>query len=116
MSEKYKGSRAYTHKWAGIVPSQDGSEPNDTGFSDVNSMKEMVRQSIELPDNFDVHPRLKKMHIANRLSNLENGVVDWATAEALAFTTLNRDGYNVQLIGQDSERGTFNQRQATFVD
>lgn len=48
------------------------------------------------------------MHIANRLSNLENGQVDWATAEALAFATLNHEGYNVQLVGQDSERGTFN--------
>ena len=56
------------------------------------------------------------MHIANRLSNLEAGKVDWAAAEALAFTTLNQEGYNVQLVGQDSERGTFNQRHATFID
>lgn len=73
MNEKYKGSRAYTHKWAGIVPSQDGSEPNDTGFGDIEILKEMVRQSVELPEDFAVHPRLKKMHITNRLSNLDNG-------------------------------------------
>ena len=41
---------------------------------------------------------------------------DWATAEALAFGTLLREGYQVRLSGQDSGRGTFSQRHAVWVD
>lgn len=32
INPKYKGSRAMTHKWAGIQFSQDGSEPEQTGY------------------------------------------------------------------------------------
>ena len=41
---------------------------------------------------------------------------DWATAEALAFGTLLREGHPVRLSGQDSGRGTFSQRHAVWVD
>ena len=42
---------------------------------------------------------------------LEAGGLDWAAAEALAFTSLlHRDKVGVRLCGQDVERGTFNQR------
>ena len=37
-------------------------------------------------------------------------------AEALAFGSLLRHGIPVRLSGQDSERGTFNQRHAVLVD
>jgi 2-oxoglutarate dehydrogenase complex dehydrogenase (E1) component-like enzyme len=42
--------------------------------------------------------------------------IDWATAESLAFGTLLAEGYPVRLSGQDSERGTFSQRHAVFMD
>ena len=41
---------------------------------------------------------------------------DWATAEALAFGTLLREGHPVRLSGQDSGRGTFSQRHSVWVD
>ena len=42
--------------------------------------------------------------------------IDWATAEALAFCTLLREGHPVRLSGQDTERGTFSQRHSVLVD
>jgi 2-oxoglutarate dehydrogenase E1 component len=42
--------------------------------------------------------------------------IDWATAEALAFGSLLRDGFPIRLSGQDSTRGTFSHRHAAFVD
>ena len=36
--------------------------------------------------------------------------IDWATAEALAFGALLKEGHAVRLSGQDCERGTFSQR------
>jgi 2-oxoglutarate dehydrogenase E1 component len=56
------------------------------------------------------------MHISNRLKSISENKVDWATAEALAFTSLNMDGYNTRIIGEDVERGTFSQRHLVFHD
>lgn len=55
-----------------------------------------------------VHSRLKR-HISARLKSLD-GKVDFATAEAMAFGTLMREGYDIRISGQDVGRGTFSQR------
>ena len=70
-------------------------------------MKDLARKSVELPDDFECHSRLKRMHIASRLKDIENGQVDWATAEIIGLVSLNLDGYNTRIVGEDSERGTF---------
>jgi 2-oxoglutarate dehydrogenase E1 component len=41
---------------------------------------------------------------------------DWATAEALAFGSVQLEGFPVRLSGQDCTRGTFSQRHSAFVD
>ena len=42
--------------------------------------------------------------------------VDYGMAEALAFGTLLLGGTPVRFTGQDTRRGTFNQRHAALVD
>jgi 2-oxoglutarate dehydrogenase E1 component len=42
--------------------------------------------------------------------------VDYGFAEALAFGSLLQEGTPLRLTGQDSQRGTFNQRHAVLVD
>jgi 2-oxoglutarate dehydrogenase complex dehydrogenase (E1) component-like enzyme len=59
---KNKGSRAYTHKWQGIVPSQNGSEPAHSGV-DTEVLKDIGRKSVQLPKDFNVHKRLVNFHI-----------------------------------------------------
>lgn len=71
---------------------------------------------MQLPDDFECHQRLKRHHITNRLKAVETGKVDWATAEAMALGSLNLDGFNTRLVGEDSERGTFSHRHAVFHD
>lgn len=56
------------------------------------------------------------MFIEPRLKSIENGQIDWATAEAMAFGSLAFEGFNSRLVGEDSERGTFSQRHAVFTD
>jgi 2-oxoglutarate dehydrogenase E1 component len=56
------------------------------------------------------------MHIANRLKSLEEDKLDWATAEAMACGSLTIDGYNVRIVGEDVERGTFSHRHAVLQD
>jgi 2-oxoglutarate dehydrogenase E1 component len=67
------------------------------------------------PEGFTIHPRLKPQ-IDRRIAMTTGGDVDWATAELLAFASLNIEGHPVRLAGQDSRRGTFTQRHATLID
>ena len=71
---------------------------------------------MEIPQGFNVHPRLQKMFIDQRLKALADGRVDWATAEAMALGSLSIEGFNSRLVGEDSERGTFSQRHTVFHD
>ena len=62
-----------------------------------------------------MNSRLAKYHIEHRKSALESsGKIDWATAEALAFGSLVKEGFQVRLVGQDCIRGTFSHRHAGF--
>ena len=42
--------------------------------------------------------------------------VDYGMAELLAYASLLKAGVPVRLSGQDSQRGTFNQRHSVFID
>ena len=68
------------------------------------------------PEGFNVHPKLRKVLEQRRQMGEGSRAVDWATAEALAFGSLLREGVPVRLAGQDSRRGTFNQRHAVLFD
>jgi multifunctional 2-oxoglutarate metabolism enzyme len=68
------------------------------------------------PEGFTVHPKLERV-FANRASAYsENGTVDWALAEAMAYGTVMLDHTDVRLTGQDTRRGTFSHRNSTLVD
>lgn len=47
---------------------------------------------------------------------MEDTGIDFATAEALAFGSLLKEGYGVRLSGQDVERATFSHRHALLHD
>ena len=111
----YRGSRSLTHKWQGMQFSQNGSEPSQSGY-DPDKLVQIAKATVDLPKDFSVHPRLEKMFISSRLKQINQGQFDWATAEAAAFGSLLCDGYNVRLVGEDSERGTFSQRHAVYTD
>jgi len=68
------------------------------------------------PAGFHVHPKVKKL-LEQRLE-MSRGArpVDYGMAEAMAFATLLRQGIPLRLSGQDTRRGTFNQRHAALVD
>jgi 2-oxoglutarate dehydrogenase E1 component len=50
----------------------------------------------------------------DRKTLIANNKVDWALAELLAYASLVDEGKQVRLSGQDSERGTFAHRHASF--
>jgi 2-oxoglutarate dehydrogenase E1 component len=68
-----------------------------------------------VPDDFYLHPKLAKQFDA-RTKMFQEGEVDWALAEALAFGSLLIEDVSIRLTGQDSRRGTFSQRHSILVD
>ena len=54
------------------------------------------------PDDFAIHPKLAKQFATRDKMVREEGQVDWATAEALAFGSLLLEGTDVRFAGQDS--------------
>ncbi len=71
---------------------------------------------LRIPDGFTVHPKLVKQLERRRDAIGPDGGIDWAHAEALAFSTLLTEGTPIRLTGQDVERGTFSQRHMVLHD
>jgi 2-oxoglutarate dehydrogenase E1 component len=68
-----------------------------------------------LPEGFNVHPKLAQL-LQKRVEMSREGGIDWGYGELIAFGSLLVEGVNIRLAGQDSQRGTFVQRHATFFD
>ncbi len=102
-------------RWKGFQPPQDDDRRGDTAVS-MEKLEDIARKLTEVPDNFTIHKTLKRILAAKEKALTSKENIDWATAEALAFGSLLTEGYRVRLSGQDSVRGTFSQRHASFVD
>ena len=86
----------------------------DTAISE-ETLKRVVDSQVALPERITVHNRLQPQ-LQRRAQMVEDGTIDWAMGETLAFGSLLLEGRDVRLTGQDSGRGTFGQRHAVIVD
>src|SRR5581483_11933453 len=68
------------------------------------------------PEGFTLHPKLARQFETRTKMFVEDGEVDWALAEAMAFGSLLLEGTDLRIAGQDTRRGTFSQRHAVLVD
>jgi 2-oxoglutarate dehydrogenase E1 component len=87
----------------------------ETGVS-REELTEISAGLVRAPAGFHVHPKIAKL--LEQRAEMGNGKrpVDYGYAEALAFGSLLRNGTPVRLSGQDTQRGTFNQRHAALID
>jgi 2-oxoglutarate dehydrogenase E1 component len=87
----------------------------DTGLT-REKLAEITDGLARVPEGFHVHPKIVKL--LEQRSEMGRGkrAVDYGFAEALAFGSIVLEGNPVRLTGQDSQRGTFNQRHAVLVD
>merc|ERR1719397_14026 len=82
----------------------------------IDDLKELGNSISTVPDDFNIHRRIKNVY-QRKLDAFEKGSgIDWGTAEALAFATLLKEGIHVRLTGEDVERGTFTHRHAVLID
>ncbi|WP_137122794.1 multifunctional oxoglutarate decarboxylase/oxoglutarate dehydrogenase thiamine pyrophosphate-binding subunit/dihydrolipoyllysine-residue succinyltransferase subunit [Segeticoccus rhizosphaerae] len=78
-------------------------------------LREIGKAFVNPPDGFTVHHKLQQL-MEKREQMTQQGGIDWAMGELLAFGTLLKEGTPVRLAGQDSRRGTFVQRHAVLID
>jgi 2-oxoglutarate dehydrogenase E1 component len=87
----------------------------ETGLS-ADELRELTKPLTTYPEDFHIHPKVKKLLEQRAEMGSGKRPVDYGMAEALAFASLVKSGVPVRLSGQDSRRGTFNQRHSVLVD
>lgn len=106
--------------------------PSSFSYTEANSIFESVETGVpretvraiaqkicNIPEGFSIHPKLGHL-LKERLLMVSDDTtarpVDWGMAELLAYGSLLWQGISVRLSGQDSCRGTFSHRHATWID
>jgi 2-oxoglutarate dehydrogenase E1 component len=87
----------------------------DTGLP-AEKIAEITDGLVRVPESFHVHPKIVKLLEQRREMGHGKRPFDYGFAELLAYGSLVLAGTPVRLTGQDSQRGTFNQRHAVLVD
>jgi len=123
LDEEYESSKAHRPnradwldgRWTGMSIAPAGDRRGETA-APRDMLLEVGRGLTTIPEGFNIHRTVARQLEAKRHMFESGENFDWATAEALAFGTLLREGVPVRLSGQDSTRGTFSQRHSAFVD
>ena len=79
-------------------------------------LRELSQRLTSYPSDFHIHPKVSKLLEQRAEMGAGKRPVDYGMAEALAFASLVKNGTPVRLSGQDSRRGTFNQRHSLLLD
>lgn len=84
-------------------------------YLEESELKKLGKLIFEIPP-WKFHPIVTDQY-KKRLESVETGEgIGWATAEALAFSSLINEGFSVRLTGEDVERGTFSHRHIKITD
>jgi 2-oxoglutarate dehydrogenase E1 component len=87
----------------------------DTGLT-LEKLTEITDGLVRVPEGFHLHPKIGKLLEQRAEMGHGKRAVDYGFAEALALGSLLLEGNPVRLAGQDTQRGTFNQRHAVVID
>ncbi len=92
---------------------RDWTSKGDTRF-EHDKLKTIIKRCHNVPEDFIIHPRVKK--ILQMREEMVEGTrpVDWGCAENLAYASLLTEQYDIRISGQDSGRGTFSHRHAVL--
>ena len=80
------------------------------------AVQSLAAQLCAYPEAFNIHPKVKKLYTERLEMAQGKRPIDYGMAELLAFASLVTAHTPVRLTGQDSQRGTFNQRHSTLTD
>ncbi len=86
----------------------------DTGIN-KQTIDLLLNHLLTLPKTFNPLPQITKLLDSQR-SLVEEGKIDWALGELMAYGSLLLEGKDVRMSGQDVKRGTFSHRHSCPVD
>ncbi len=115
--KNYKPNKAdwLDGKWKHLESKDPEYQRGQTHITEAR-FKEVGQALTKLPEDWTPHKTVQRILDA-KAAMVETGKgIDWATAEALAFGSLQVEGFPVRLSGQDCERGTFSHRHSAILD
>ena len=87
----------------------------DTGLS-AEKLQQITDGLTSYPADFNIHPKVQKLLEQRREMGYGKRPLDYGMAEALALGSLAMEGTPIRFSGQDTRRGTFNQRHSVLID
>ncbi len=100
-------------KGLGIAHKEDFQIPSPNTKVTQKLYKEQAEKLTDIPKDFKPINKIQKL-FGDRKAMIKNDSYDWAMGELMAYATLNNEGYDVRMSGQDCERGTFSHRHAVI--
>src|SRR5215813_330297 len=82
----------------------------------LEKLAEITDALVRVPEGFHTHSKIVKLLEQRAEMGHGKRAADYGFAESLAFGSLLQEGTPLRLTGQDSQRGTFNQRHAVLID
>jgi 2-oxoglutarate dehydrogenase E1 component len=115
--KEYKPNKAdwLDGRWSHMNRQGEEYQRGETAIK-PETMAEVGRALSTAPEGFPLHKTVGRLLDAKSKMFETGEGFDWATAEALAFGSLQLEGYPVRLAGQDCTRGTFSQRHSGFIN
>jgi 2-oxoglutarate dehydrogenase E1 component len=95
--------------------SEDFDQSPATAISEAD-FKKIFEAIMAWPESFKPLRKVEKLLQDKIKLFKEEGKVDWATGELLAYGSLLLEGKDVRMSGQDVQRGTFSHRHAVLRD
>ncbi|GAB4001715.1 2-oxoglutarate dehydrogenase E1 component [Spirosoma daeguense] len=103
--------------WAELRFSEpvDFDKSPETGISE-DALQTVGQALVKLPEGFKPLKQIDKLLKDRKTMLTDTKMVNWGTAELLAYGSLLAEGRPVRLSGQDVQRGTFSHRHAVLHD
>ena len=103
----------FTVDWGSYQGTLETAVDTSISLSELRRLGALINT---VPKGWKLHPRVQRI-VTDRLRMAAGDLsLDWGFAECLAYGSILDAGLNVRLIGQDSRRGTFFHRHASFVN
>ena len=102
--------------WANYAGGPESNAPEVKTGVEQTRLSQLLEAQSKVPEDFQPHPKIKKLLESRRAMAAGEQPLDWASAEALAFASLAVEGTRLRMSGQDAERGTFSHRHAVLHD
>ncbi len=103
----------YWNPYCGGVLAPDDNPQTGLSAAEVESFTAALTRA---PEGFHVHPKVARLLEQRVEMGAGKRPIDYGFAELLAYAALLKAGTPVRLTGQDSQRGTFNQRHSVLID